>query len=39
VWTAGRAALCAGRLVALDEEELAALPMRWAERIGMEAAA
>jgi 5-methylthioadenosine/S-adenosylhomocysteine deaminase len=39
VWTAGRAALCAGRLVALDEEELTALPARWAERIGMEAAA
>lgn len=39
VWTAGRAALSGGRLVALDEEELAALPVRWAERIGMEAAA
>jgi hypothetical protein len=39
VWTAGRAALSGGRLVALDEEELAALPVRWAERIAMEAAA
>jgi 5-methylthioadenosine/S-adenosylhomocysteine deaminase len=39
VWTAGRAALSGGRLVALDEEELAALPARWAERIAMEAAA
>lgn len=39
VWMAGRAAVSAGRLVAIDEEELAALPTRWAERIGMEAAA
>jgi 5-methylthioadenosine/S-adenosylhomocysteine deaminase len=39
VWTAGRAALSGGRLVALDEEELTALPLRWAERIAMEAAA
>jgi 5-methylthioadenosine/S-adenosylhomocysteine deaminase len=39
VWTAGRAALSGGRLIALDEEELAALPVRWAQRIAMDAAA
>lgn len=39
VWMAGRLAVSAGRLLTIDEEELAALPVRWAERIGMEAAA
>lgn len=39
VWTAGRAAVSAGRLVALDEEELTTLPLRWAERMRLEAAA
>jgi 5-methylthioadenosine/S-adenosylhomocysteine deaminase len=39
VWTAGRVAVAAGRVVALDEEELAALPVRWAERLALEAAA
>jgi len=39
VWSAGRAALSGGRLLAFDEEELAALIGRWAERLGMEAAA
>jgi 5-methylthioadenosine/S-adenosylhomocysteine deaminase len=39
VWTAGRLAVSAARLVAFDEEELAGLPARWAQRIRMEAAA
>jgi 5-methylthioadenosine/S-adenosylhomocysteine deaminase len=39
VWTGGRAALSAGRLLSFDEEELATLPLRWAQRIGVEAAA
>jgi 5-methylthioadenosine/S-adenosylhomocysteine deaminase len=39
VWTAGRAAVSAGRLLAFDEEELAALPVRWGERLALEAAA
>jgi len=39
VWTAGRAAVSAGRLLAFDEEELAALPAAWAERLALEAAA
>ncbi len=39
VWTAGRLAVSGARLVALDEEELAALPARWAQRVRMEAAA
>ena len=38
VWTAGRPAVSGARLVALDEEELAALPARWAQRVRMEAA-
>jgi 5-methylthioadenosine/S-adenosylhomocysteine deaminase len=33
VWTAGRPAVRAGRLLALDEEELRALARGWAERI------
>jgi 5-methylthioadenosine/S-adenosylhomocysteine deaminase len=39
VWTAGRLAVSGARLVGLDEEELAALPARWAQRVRMEAAA
>jgi len=39
VWTAGRLAVSGARLVVLDEEELAALPARWAQRVRMEAAA
>jgi 5-methylthioadenosine/S-adenosylhomocysteine deaminase len=39
VWTAGRLAVSGARLVMLDEEELAALPARWAQRVRMEAAA
>jgi 5-methylthioadenosine/S-adenosylhomocysteine deaminase len=39
VWTAGRLAVCAARLVAFDEDELAGLPARWAQRIRVEAAA
>jgi 5-methylthioadenosine/S-adenosylhomocysteine deaminase len=39
VWSAGRAAVSEGRLLAFDEEELAALPARWAERLQLEAAA
>lgn len=39
VWTAGRAAVSAGRLLAFDEEELAGLPARWAQRLALEAAA
>lgn len=39
VWCAGRAALSGGRLRAFDAEELAALPQRWAQRLGVEAAA
>src|SRR5207253_1062182 len=39
VWTGGRLAVSGARLVALDEEELAALPARWAQRVRMEAAA
>jgi 5-methylthioadenosine/S-adenosylhomocysteine deaminase len=39
VWTAGRLAVSGARLVACDEEELAGLPARWAQRIRMEAAA
>ena len=39
VWTAGRLAVSAARLVAFDEEELAGPPARWAKRIRMEAAA
>ncbi len=39
VWTGGRAAVSAGRLLAFDSEELAALPPRWAQRLKLEAAA
>ena len=39
VWTAGRLAVSGARLVAFDEEELAGLPARWAQRIRLEAAA
>lgn len=39
VWTAGRAAVSAGRLLAFDEEELAGLPARWAQRLALEVAA
>ncbi len=39
VWTAGRLAVSGARLVAFDEEELAALPARWAQRVRMGAAA
>jgi 5-methylthioadenosine/S-adenosylhomocysteine deaminase len=39
VWTAGRLAVSAARLVAGDEQELAGLPARWAQRLRMEAAA
>ncbi len=39
VWTAGRLAVSGGRLIAFDPGELAALPSRWAARLGLEAAA
>lgn len=39
VWSGGRAALSAGRLLAFDEEELGALPARWVQRLRLEAAA
>jgi 5-methylthioadenosine/S-adenosylhomocysteine deaminase len=39
VWTGGRAAVSAGRLLAFDSEELADLPLRWAQRLKMAAAA
>ena len=39
VWTGGRARVSDGRLLAFDEEELAALPVRWAQRLRLEAAA
>jgi len=39
VWTAGRVAVSGARLVVFDEQELAGLPARWAQRIRMEAAA
>jgi hypothetical protein len=39
VWTAGRAAVSAGRLLAFDSEELADLPPHWAQRLKMAAAA
>ncbi len=39
VWTSGRAAVSEGRLLAFDEEEIAALPARWAQRLKLEAAA
>lgn len=39
VWSAGRAAVSEGRLRLFDEEELAAIAARWAERLALEAAA
>ena len=39
VWTGGRCALSEGRLLAFDEEEIATLPARWAQRLKLEAAA
>jgi 5-methylthioadenosine/S-adenosylhomocysteine deaminase len=39
VWSAGRAALSAGRLLAFDEAELAALAAQWTRRLALEAAA
>ena len=39
VWTAGRAAVSAGRVIVFDEAELAALPLEWARRLTLECAA
>ncbi len=39
VWTAGRLAVSGGRAVAFDAGELAELPARWGQRLGLEAAA
>ncbi len=39
VWSAGRPAVAGGRLLGFDAEELAALPLSWAQRLGAEAAA
>jgi 5-methylthioadenosine/S-adenosylhomocysteine deaminase len=39
VWSGGRAAVAGARLLAFDEEELGALPQRWAQRLRVEAAA
>jgi len=39
VWSAGRVALSAGRLLAFDEAELAALAAQWTRRLALEAAA
>jgi 5-methylthioadenosine/S-adenosylhomocysteine deaminase len=39
VWTAGRAALSTGRLLAFNEAELAALAAEWTRRLALEAAA
>ena len=39
VWSAGRAAVSEGRLRLFDEEELAAIASRWAQRLALEAAA
>lgn len=39
VWTAGRAAVAEGHLLAFDEAELAALPAQWAQRLAPDAAA
>ena len=39
VWSGGRAAVSAGRLLAFDEAELAALPDAWRRRLRLEAAA
>ncbi|HXW75596.1 MAG TPA: amidohydrolase family protein [Steroidobacteraceae bacterium] len=39
VWTSGRAAVSAGRVILFDETELAGLPEVWARRLALEAAA
>jgi 5-methylthioadenosine/S-adenosylhomocysteine deaminase len=39
VWSAGRAAVSDGHLRLFDEEELAAIAPRWAQRLSLEAAA
>jgi 5-methylthioadenosine/S-adenosylhomocysteine deaminase len=39
VWSGGRALVSAGRLLAFDEQELAALPEIWRRRLQLEAAA
>jgi len=39
VWTGGRAAVSAGRVMVFDEAELAALPLEWARRLMLEYAA
>ena len=39
VWTGGRCAVSEGRLLAFDEEEIAALPARWVQRLKLEVAA
>jgi 5-methylthioadenosine/S-adenosylhomocysteine deaminase len=39
VWCAGRAALSGGQLMGFDAGELAALPLLWAQRLGVAAAA
>ena len=39
VWTSGRSAVSGGRLLAFDSGELEALPMQWAQRLALEAAA
>ncbi len=39
VWTAGRPAVRAGRLLAFEEAELASIAARWAQRARLEAAA
>jgi 5-methylthioadenosine/S-adenosylhomocysteine deaminase len=39
VWSAGRAAVSAGRLRLFDEAELASLAVEWAQRLALEAAA
>ncbi len=39
VWTGGRCAVSEGRLLAFDEEEIVALPERWAQRLKLGAAA
>ena len=39
VWSGGRAAVSEGRLRLFDEEELAAIASRWAQRLALEAAA
>lgn len=39
VWTSGRAAVSAGRVMLFDETELSSLPEVWARRLALEAAA